>query len=121
MAVPVFLTLCGLSIGFLVYVLIQFWREARRPQGNAEPAIVFSRSSSPNLIVVTRRLSLSAQGGISVMPLQPQTLLPAGSSANSGCRAAGKARVLQMPVSGGREAQRDAAGASRRHNSLKVS
>ncbi len=105
MAVPVFLLLCGLSVGFLVYVLVQFRREGRRSRGNSERDMVFSRASNPNLIVVTHPISLSAQGGISVMPLQLQTRIPSQASALNRDANIVRARVLQMPPSGAREAQ----------------
>lgn len=121
MAVPVFLILCSLSVGFLVYVLVQFRREARRPQSNAAPAIVFTRSSNPNLIVVTHPVSLSAQGGISVMPLQPQTYVPRRKPAAGKHSNPGKARVLEMPPNGLGEARHGRTGTDKLRNSLKVS
>jgi hypothetical protein len=95
MAIHVFLTLCGLSVAFLVYVLVQFWKAERRSPCGDEPVMVGSHRWNPNLIVVTHPISLSAHGGISVMPLQLQTPVPA----DQGDRVAGSARVLEMPVS----------------------
>ena len=109
MAIHVFLTLCGLSVTFLVYVLVQFWREEHRNPGGDEPVMVFSRKWNPNLVVVTHPISLSAYGGISVMPLQPQTPAPA----DQRDRVAGSARVLEMPVSRRFHRQRQTARGSR--------
>jgi hypothetical protein len=109
MGVHVFLILCGLSVAFLVYVLVQFWREERRSPGGAEPVMVFSRRWNPNLVVVTHPISLSAHGGISVMPLQPQSPIPAEEKDRGG----GKARVLEMPSSRQSYAQRQTAVGSR--------
>ena len=109
MAIHVFLTLCGLSVAFLVYVLVQFWREEHRNPGGDEPVMVFSRKWNPNLVVVTHPISLSAHGGISVMPLQPQSPVPAAEKV----RGSGEARVLEMPSIRLSHAQRQTARGSR--------
>lgn len=108
MGVHIFLILCGLSVAFLVYVLAQFWREERRNPGGDEPVMVFSRRWNPNLVVVTHPISLSAHGGISVMPLQPQSLVPSREKDRSG-----KARVLEMPSNRQFQAQRQGTRGSR--------
>jgi hypothetical protein len=109
MAIPIFLILCGLSVGFLVYVLVQFWREEHRNPGGDGPVMVFSRSWNPNLVVVTHPISLSAHGGISVMPLQTQ----APARAHLQDRGKGKARVLAMPAGRRVHEQRQTASGSR--------
>lgn len=93
MATHVFLILCGLSVVFLVYVLDQFWREGHRGESGAEPAMILSRPWNPNLIVVTHPISLSAHGGISVIPLAAQTTIPEAKTEPASKRAL----VLQMP------------------------
>lgn len=121
MSIPIFMALCGLSVAFLVYVLLKFWDEGHRSPSGSGRAITFGRPSNPNLIVVTHPVSLSAQGGISVMPLQPQT---PGSTNNSVCKGkttVGKARVLRMPANQLYEAGREATGGNKLRNSLKVS
>jgi hypothetical protein len=70
MAIHIFLILNVLSIGFLVYVLAQFWREGRRARSGAEPVMVFSRRWDPNAIVMTHPMSLSAHAPVSARPLQ---------------------------------------------------
>ena|SRR5215469_15502665 len=95
MAIPIFLTLCGLSVTFLVYVLIQLWRDGRPRKTGAEPATLFHRSWNPDLVVVTHPISLHSHGGISVIPLQRQEQASKGETAK-GHR---NARVLQMPAS----------------------
>ena len=109
MAIHVFLILCGLSVAFLVYVLVQFWRAEHRNPGGDEPVMVVSRRWNPNLVVVTHPISLSAHGGISVMPLQPQVTI----RADQDDRAAGSARVLEMPASRRFDGQRQTALGSR--------
>ena len=109
MAIHVFLSLCGLSVAFLVYVLVQFWREEHRNPGGDEPVMVFSRKWNPNLVVVTHPISLSAHGGISVIPLQPQSHVPATEKDCGG----GEARVLEMPSIRLSHAQRQTARGSR--------
>ena len=94
MGIHVFLILCGLSVAFLVYVLAQFWREGHRIRNGLQPAMVFSRLWNPNAVVVTHPISLSDQGGISVMPLQPPILASSGQT-DGGSR---KGRVLEMPL-----------------------
>lgn len=116
MAIPVFLTLCGLSVGFLVYVLSQFWREGHQPRGSSD-TMVFSRPWNPNVIVVTHPISLSAHGGISVMPLQPQT--PRKTSSQDAD--APKVRVLQMPAVRGSKMQQRVRNIPKARSSKKVS
>jgi hypothetical protein len=94
MAIDVFLILCGLSVAFLVYVLVQLWNEGRRRGAGAEPAMLFHRPWNPDLVVVTHPISLNAHGGISVIPLQPQTQTPETSAAQG----RKNAQVLQMPA-----------------------
>jgi len=107
MAVPVFLILCGFSVAFLVYVLVQFWREGRRSKSSSEPDVVFSRASNPSLIVVTHPISLSAQGGISVMPLQLQPRIPSKASGRNTDTQIARARVVEMPLGAARGTQRE--------------
>jgi|HubBroStandDraft_2_1064218.scaffolds.fasta_scaffold70262_2 hypothetical protein len=109
MAIHVFLILCGLSVAFLVYVLVQFWRAEHRNPGGDEPVMVVSRRWNPNLVVVTHPISLSAHGGISVMPLQPQTPI----RADQKDRVGDGARVLEMPASRRFHEQRQTALGSR--------
>lgn len=109
MAIHVFLILCGLSVAFLVYVLVQFWRAEHRNPGGDEPVMVVSRRWNPSLVVVTHPISLSAHGGISVMPLQPQVSIPA----DRNDRVAGSVRVLEMPAGRRSHGQRQTAHGSR--------
>jgi hypothetical protein len=94
MAINIFLIVSGLSVAFLVYVLVQFWREGHRPKSGAEPEMVFSRRWNPNVIVVTHPISLSAYGGVSVVPLQLQDRLPE----NGTQQGRSHRRVLEMPA-----------------------
>jgi hypothetical protein len=110
MAIDVFLILCGLSVAFLVYVLVQFWREGHRRDSGAEPAMLFRLPWNPDLVVVTYPISLNAHGGISVIPLQPQTQTPE----NGAARGRKNARVLQMPARESRPGERPSARDSKR-------
>jgi hypothetical protein len=80
MAMMLFTLLNGLGVVFLVYVLVQFWKEGHRSEqpGARERVIEFSVKDKPTVVVVTHRVSgglqvepapvsLSAHGGLSVV------------------------------------------------------
>jgi hypothetical protein len=59
MAIILFTALNGLGVFFLVYVVVQFWKEGRRPM---KPAITdkrfeFSVKKRPMVLVVTHSIS----------------------------------------------------------------
>jgi hypothetical protein len=93
MATQVFLILSSLSVVFLVYVLVQLWREGRHSSTGTEPVLVLTRPSDPSLVVVTHPVSSSAYGGISVIPF----VAPAAISLQAAVVGNTKAQVLQMP------------------------
>src|SRR5882672_10961117 len=66
MAMMLFTALNGLGVVFLVYVLIQFWKEGHRQMRPAprDRAIEFSMEDRPTVLVVTHPLS----GGLQVEP-----------------------------------------------------
>jgi hypothetical protein len=71
MATNVFLLVNGLGVVFLVYVLINFWKEARQltaatPRHIAQPV----PTNRTDVVVVTLPISHSAYGGLSVIPMQ---------------------------------------------------
>ena len=68
MAMMLFTLLNGLGVGFLVYVLAQFWKEGHRSNQPAakDRVIKFSVKDKPTVVVVTRPISLRANGGLSV-------------------------------------------------------
>jgi len=83
MAMMLFTLLNGLGVVFLMYVLVQFWKEGHRSKQSEarERVIEFSVESKPTVDVVTRPISgglqvepapvsLSARGGISVVSRQ---------------------------------------------------
>jgi hypothetical protein len=72
MATTIFLVLNGLGVVFLVYVLANFWREGRRAAVNSDRQDVmeFRGRNWADAVVVTHPISLSAQGGVSVIPFQ---------------------------------------------------
>jgi hypothetical protein len=79
MAIHIFLILNVLSIGFLVYVLAQFWREGRRARSGAEPVVVFSRRWDPNAIVMTHPISFRAPNATKARVLEMPARKRAGS------------------------------------------
>jgi hypothetical protein len=83
MAMMLFTALNGMGVGFLVYVLAQFWKEGHRSEqpDARERLIEFSVKDKPTVVVVTRPISgglqvepapvsLSARGGLSVLSRQ---------------------------------------------------
>jgi hypothetical protein len=83
MAMLIFTGLNALGVVFLVYVLVQFWKEGRQSKkpGTTDRVIEVSREYRPTVIVVTRLISgglqvepapvsLSAHGGLSVVSRQ---------------------------------------------------
>jgi hypothetical protein len=75
MSMTIFLVLNGLGIIFLLYVLANFWKEGHR-LGSAENdedrklAAEFRRRDWADVVVITHPISVSAQGGLSVIPFQ---------------------------------------------------
>lgn len=90
----VFLALCGLSVVFLVYVLANFGKEARRMRQLSESAGRRGYRWSPAVVTVTLPISHCAQGGISVLPLNAFADAPRQETPHSGRRA----QVLKMPL-----------------------
>ena len=65
----IFLGLNGLGVIFLMYVLVNFWREEHRPKKNARRyAPEYGHMGWAEVHVVTRPISQSAQRGLSVIP-----------------------------------------------------
>ncbi len=69
MAIMLFTALNGLGVVFLVYVLVQFWKEGRRSKNRAATAqvIEFAVKDKPTVFVVMHPISHCAQGGLSVV------------------------------------------------------
>jgi hypothetical protein len=69
MAMLLFTMLNGVGFVFLVYVLIQFWKEGHKPieQVASDQAIEFSLKSKPTVVVVTQPISSSAHAGLCVV------------------------------------------------------
>ena len=89
----VFLLLNGLSIVFLVYVLLKFWREGRRMKRRVRTVAGVGYRWNPNAVVV-HPVSPFAQGGLAVPPLSA-VVLKSPAQNNPGSR---NAKVLQMPA-----------------------
>jgi hypothetical protein len=65
----IFFVLIGSGVLFLLYVLANFWRERHRPNKYMwEPDTETLRRDGAEVIVITHPISLSAQGGVSVIP-----------------------------------------------------
>ena len=65
----IFLGLNGLGVIFLMYVLVNFWREGHRPKENARRyAAEYVHRGWAEVHVVTHPISQSAQRGLSVIP-----------------------------------------------------
>src|ERR1700730_3383457 len=72
MAIMVFTVMNGLGVAFLLYVLVQFWREEHRtmkPVGR-DKVIGFPVKERPRVLVVTHPISISAHGGLCVVSRQ---------------------------------------------------
>jgi hypothetical protein len=69
MAMMLFTLLNGMGVVFLVYVLVQFWKEGHRSNqpGARERVIEFSAERRPTVVVVTHPISNIARGGLSVV------------------------------------------------------
>ena len=90
-AMTIFLILNGLSVVFLVYVLLKFWREGRRMRRRAR-TVVGVGYPWPTNVVVAHPVSPFAQGGLAVLPLR--AVVPNSLTQNDpGSRSA---KILQM-------------------------
>lgn len=68
---PIFLILNGLAVIFLLYVLVNFWKEGRRTKRTVtHRAADGERLRDFEPIIVTHPISQTAQGGLSVIPLR---------------------------------------------------
>ena len=67
MAMLLFTGLNGLGVVFLLYVLVQFWKEGHRSNkpGTRDRVVEFSLENRPTVIVVTHPIS----GGLQVEPV----------------------------------------------------
>jgi len=73
--VAIFFMLNGLGLVFLLYVLVNFWKEGRRTNRPVRhDTLEGERPKDFEPIIVTHPISHTAQGGISVIPLRPLAL-----------------------------------------------
>jgi len=71
MAILIFTVLNGMGVAFLLYVLVNFWKEGHRPKKAIRQfEIDFIRKDKPEVIVAAHPVSHSAQGGLFVIPLR---------------------------------------------------
>ncbi len=90
----IFFILFGMGVVFLLYVLVNFWVDGHRQKSFAwEPELEISRKNKAEVIVVTHPISLSAQGGISIIPFPARRDRPQSRPAG----AAGVHRTIEMP------------------------
>ena len=89
MAMLIFTGLNALGVVFLVYVLVQFWKEGHQPTNRAarDEMIELLLKCKPTVIVVTRRISGGLQaepgrssGGLQVEPAPVSRSAPGGLS-----------------------------------------
>lgn len=69
MAMTLFMEICGLGVIFLMYVLVQFWKEGHRSmrQSARSQVIEFAAKSKPTVVVVSHPISERAHAGLSVV------------------------------------------------------
>jgi hypothetical protein len=71
MATTIFLILNAMGVAFLLYALVNFWKEAIRAKTDVRPVeFDFMQEEKQSVLVVTRPISPCAQGGGNVIPLQ---------------------------------------------------
>lgn len=67
----IFLMLNGIGVVFLLYVLANFWKEGHKAKNtDRKCAEEYGRREETDMIVVTYPISLSTQGGLSVIPFR---------------------------------------------------
>ena len=70
MAIKLFLLLNAMGVAFLLYALSRFWSEGHRPENGARPdELKLSQENRINVFIMTYPISSSAQGGLSVIPI----------------------------------------------------
>ena len=81
MALVLFTGLNGLGVAFLLYVLVQFWKEEHRPKKPAMRGnvIKFSTENRPTVFVVTRPI----YGGLRVEPTPAAGKMDLGRGGNA--------------------------------------
>jgi hypothetical protein len=71
MALTIFMLLNGMAVVFMLYALVNFWKEGRRPMNaTRQIAMEYLRGDAPDVFVVTHPISHSACGGLSVSSMQ---------------------------------------------------
>jgi hypothetical protein len=97
MAMTLFNILNGLGVVFLVYVLVQFWKEGHRPMepATSDRVIEFSVKERPTVVIVTRPIS----GGLQVADAPSASAEALQHSARRRKPALWRRRVEPTPVS----------------------
>ena len=96
MAIMIFTALNGMGASFLVYVLINFWKEGRHSKVTASRrrAVQFSNGRSADVLVITHPITQSAQGGLSVISMKAR----AGRPENTQVYPEAADRVVEIPM-----------------------
>lgn len=91
----IFFVLIGMGVVFLLYVLVNFWKEGHRPKTAVQKSAVRSSlGKQAEVVVITHPISLSALGGISVIPFPVSNWEEGAKSAPSTTAR----RTIEMPV-----------------------
>jgi hypothetical protein len=91
----IFLVLIGMGVVFLLYVLANFWKDGHRPKTVVQEFEVKpSRGNKAEVVVITHPISISAQGGLSVIPFPIGEREQGGGTSHS----TPASRMIEIPV-----------------------
>ena len=91
----IFFMLNGLGLVFLLYVLVNFWKEGKRTKSTGGHHTTDAKDWRDfRAMIVTHPISHSAQGGISVVPLR----LSVQRSAETPAFSPDARQVIEMPL-----------------------
>ena len=84
MAMTIFFVLNGMGVVFLLFVLVNFWRDGHRPKTFVQEGVVQSlRRNKAEVTVLAPPISPTGQGGFSVIAFPVNGREPAGKSART--------------------------------------
>jgi hypothetical protein len=70
MAMKLFFLVNGLGVGFLLYVLANFWKEGHQPRsGTRQYETDYLHRGGVDVFIMTHPISHNAYGGLSVTPM----------------------------------------------------
>jgi hypothetical protein len=74
MAIAIFFALNGLAVAFLLYVLVNFWKEGHRSKNDSRASEAEDNWRDwADVAVITHPISSAAQGGLAVIPFPVTT------------------------------------------------